>query len=127
MVKLGRVGQISRSVSDIAQAEAWYGGVLGLSHLYTFGTLAFFDLEGARLVLDAEGDAKPTESIIYFLVTDISEAYSELVERGVNFRGDPHLIHRHQDGLEEWMAFFDDPDGRPLALMAQVRPDSPPG
>jgi methylmalonyl-CoA/ethylmalonyl-CoA epimerase len=39
----------------------------------------------------------------------------------VEFRGAPHLIYRHEDGTEEWMAFFDDPDGHPLALMTQVR------
>jgi catechol 2,3-dioxygenase-like lactoylglutathione lyase family enzyme len=42
------LGQISRTVSDIAEAEAWYRDVLGLKHLYTFGTLAFFDCGGTR-------------------------------------------------------------------------------
>jgi len=32
------------------------------------------------------------------------------------------MIHRHASGIEEWMAFFDDPDGQPLAIMAQVAP-----
>lgn len=122
MAGLGRVGQLARSVSDIGQAEAWYGTVLGLPHLYTFGSLAFFDLAGTRLLLSDEGGAQATESIIYFQVADIAQAHRELVGRGVRFRDEPHLIHRHADGLEEWMAFFDDPDGRPLALMAQVRP-----
>jgi methylmalonyl-CoA/ethylmalonyl-CoA epimerase len=31
------------------------------------------------------------------------------------------MIHRHEDGTEEWMAFFQDNDGRPLAIMAQAR------
>jgi hypothetical protein len=31
------------------------------------------------------------------------------------------MIHRHADGPEEWMAFFNDPAGRPLAIMSQVR------
>ena len=35
-----------------------------------------------------------------------------------------HLVHRHADGTEEWMAFFNDPEGRVLALMSQVRPAS---
>ena len=48
---LGSIGQISRTVSDIARAETWYGTVLGLKHLYTFGKLAFFDCDGVRLVL----------------------------------------------------------------------------
>ena len=32
----------------------------------------------------------------------------------------PHLIHRHADGTEEWMAFFEDPDARPMAIMMQA-------
>jgi methylmalonyl-CoA/ethylmalonyl-CoA epimerase len=31
------------------------------------------------------------------------------------------MIHRHEDGTEEWMAFFEDDDARPLAIMTQVR------
>jgi catechol 2,3-dioxygenase-like lactoylglutathione lyase family enzyme len=42
-VQLGVIGQISRSVSDIQTAIDFYGKVLGLPHLYTFGDLAFFD------------------------------------------------------------------------------------
>ena len=30
------------------------------------------------------------------------------------------MIHRHDDGTEEWMAFFADPFGNTLALMSQV-------
>jgi hypothetical protein len=40
----------------------------------------------------------------------------------VVFRGAPHMVHRHENGTEEWMAFFDDVDGQLLALMAQVVP-----
>jgi methylmalonyl-CoA/ethylmalonyl-CoA epimerase len=31
------------------------------------------------------------------------------------------MIHRHDDGTEEWMAFFNDNEGRPLAIMAQSK------
>lgn len=34
--------------------------------------------------------------------------------------GLPHLIHRHADRTEEYMTFFEDPEGRLLALMSQV-------
>ena len=45
---------------------------------------------------------------------------------GVKFTHAPHMIHRHANGMEEWMAFFEDPDGRPLALMSQIStPPSP--
>ena len=32
------------------------------------------------------------------------------------------ILHRHENGVEEWMAFFDDVDGKPLAIMSQVAP-----
>ena len=121
MVKLGALAQISRTVRDIKESEAWYGKTLGLTHLYTFGTLAFFDCGGTRLYLSAEAKPGP-ESILYFRVSDIRSAYEALRARGVEFGEAPHMIHRHADGTEEWMAHFNDPEGRPLALMSQVRP-----
>jgi DNA-binding CsgD family transcriptional regulator/catechol 2,3-dioxygenase-like lactoylglutathione lyase family enzyme len=117
---LGAIGQISRTVRDIDEACAWYGRVLGLKHLYTFGKLAFFDLGGTRLYLSAESGEAAPESILYLRVADIGAAYHELGTRGVEFNGAPHLIYRHADGTEEWMAFFKDPEGRLLALMSQV-------
>jgi predicted enzyme related to lactoylglutathione lyase len=72
-------------------------------------------------MLSGENGAKP-ESILYLRVADIVAAHAALSARGVKFTHAPHLILRHADGTEEWMAFFEDPDGRPLALMAQSRP-----
>lgn len=118
-MNISKIGQISRSVSDTAASEKWYREVLGLPHLYTFGTLAFFDIGGTRLMLSQEGGAAK-ESIIYLQVADIAAAQRELQARGVKFTHAPHMIHRHADGTEEWMGFFEDPDGRPLAIMAQV-------
>jgi DNA-binding CsgD family transcriptional regulator/catechol 2,3-dioxygenase-like lactoylglutathione lyase family enzyme len=119
-LQLGTIGQIARSVSDIAAAQKWYGEVLGLPHLYTFGTLAFFDCGGVRLFLE-EGSGHPAQSILYFRVDDIHAAHRALTARGVEFVSAPHMIHRHEDGTEEWMAFFSDNEGRPLAIMAQAR------
>jgi catechol 2,3-dioxygenase-like lactoylglutathione lyase family enzyme len=121
-LQLGAVGQISRSVRDIKEAERWYGQVLGLRHLYTFGKLAFFDLGGGtRLYLSQEAATPSPESILYLRVPDIHKAHDELKSRGVEFTGTPHMIHKHPDGTEEWMAFFKDPEGRPLAIMSQVK------
>ncbi|TWB16863.1 regulatory LuxR family protein [Nitrospirillum amazonense] len=117
---LGPVGQIARHVADIAAARRWYGEVLGLPHLYSFGGLAFFDCGGLRLFL-SEGEG-PAESILYFRVGDIQAMHATLTARGVEFINAPHVIHRHGDGTEEWMAFFKDNEGRPLALMTQVPP-----
>jgi DNA-binding CsgD family transcriptional regulator/predicted enzyme related to lactoylglutathione lyase len=121
--RLGVIGQVSRHVSDVAAAVKWYGEVLGLPHLYTFGDLAFFDCGGVRLFLSQEpGVSGGQESVLYFQVPDINAAYDTLTARGASFRGAPHMVVRHESGTEEWMAFFDDPDGHLLAIMSQVEP-----
>ena len=118
-VSLGPIGQIARSVKDIAEASKFYGEVMGLPHLYTFGTMAFFECGGTRLLLSqGEGAA---DSILYFRVPDIHAAHAALSARGAVFVNAPHMIHKHADGTEEWMAFFNDNQGRPLAIMAQAK------
>ena len=114
------VGQISRTVADVAAAERWYRDVLGLDHLYTFGDLAFFDCGGTRLMLSQAEEKPGDESLIYLRVPDIRAAHERLSAAGVEFINAPHMVHKHEDGAEEWMAFFDDPDGRPLAVMSVV-------
>ena len=44
----------------------------------------------------------------------------ELTRRGVAFFGAPHVIHRTPE-IEISLAEFRDPDGNPLALMAQSK------
>lgn len=119
-LKLGSIGQIARTVRDIDAARRWYQDVLRLEHLYSFGDLAFFRCGELRLFLSQQAGGA-AESILYFRVDDIRAAHAELASRGIEFINAPHLIHRHADGCEEWMAFFNDNEGRPLALMAQVR------
>ena len=120
-LRLGTVSQISRTVRNIKEAERWYGEVLGLKHLYSFGNLAFFDCDGIRLFLSEADEGSSAESIIYFNVADIRSAHATLSQRGVEFMGAPHMIHRHADGTEEWLAAFKDNDGRPLAILSKVR------
>jgi len=120
-LQLGPVAQISRGVRDLNEAQAFYGQTLGLRHLYTFGTAAFYDLAGTRLYLQQQ-EHPAAESILYLRVGDIRAAFEQLSARGVQFAGAPHLIHRHADGTEEWLASFTDPEGRPLMLMSQVPP-----
>jgi DNA-binding CsgD family transcriptional regulator/catechol 2,3-dioxygenase-like lactoylglutathione lyase family enzyme len=120
------IGQISRHVRDVEKAVDWYKNVLCLTHLYTFGDLAFFECGGTRLFLTSRADAAHTgDSILYFLTADITGAYAQFMARGVSFRGAPHMVHRHSSGVEEWMAFFEDLDGHLLALMSQVQPLAP--
>jgi DNA-binding CsgD family transcriptional regulator len=116
---ISAVGQIARGVRDVKSSEQWYRDVLALPHLYTFGSLAFFDCGGVRLML-SETEAIKDESIIYFRTANILKACEEMQTKTVEFLGAPHLIHTHPDGTEEWMVFFKDLEGRPLALMSQV-------
>lgn len=117
---LGAISQIARTVHNIQEAQAWYRDVLGLEHLYTFGNLAFFDCDGVRLFLSEGEGGGSSESILYFRVADIHAAHAQLASRGVEFLGAPHLIHRHANGTEEWLAPFKDNEGRPLAIHALV-------
>ena len=121
---LGALHQISRTVSDIAAAQRWYADVMGLPLLYAFEGMAFFDCGGVRLYL--QQGAAATESPVYFKVEDIRAAHEDLQARGAVFSTAPHLVHRHPNGAEEWLAFIDDPDGRPVGLMARVEPNPPP-
>ena len=125
-IVLGPIGQVSLSIRDVARAEAFYGEILGLPHLYTFGDLAFFDADGLRLYLHRKDPADwQPGSILYFRVGDIHAAQEALADRGVHFSGAPHVIHTDDEtGAEVWMTFFEDGEGNTLALMAEVEASS---
>ena len=118
---LGPLAQIARTVNDIAAARHWYEEVLGLPHLYSFAGMSFFDCGGTRLYLQ-QGVAQPGESILYFRVPDILSAHAALAARGAVFVNAPHMVHRHPDGTEEWLAILKDNEDRPLAIMAHAKP-----
>jgi methylmalonyl-CoA/ethylmalonyl-CoA epimerase len=65
--------------------------------------------------------------VIYFWVDDIDEAHRALVDRGVAFEHEPHLIHKRDDGSEEWMGFFRDPDRNLLAIASERQRSDAPG
>jgi DNA-binding CsgD family transcriptional regulator/catechol 2,3-dioxygenase-like lactoylglutathione lyase family enzyme len=121
--KFGVLGQIVRSVRDIKESETWYRDVLGLPHLFSVGTLAFFDCGGTRLMLSQEKEAG-AESLLYWRVADIAAAHAALQGRGVEFMNAPHMIFKHPDGTEEWLCNFKDGEGRPLGLISQVKPQT---
>jgi catechol 2,3-dioxygenase-like lactoylglutathione lyase family enzyme len=122
ILELGAIGQVSMLTRSAAKAEEWYRDTLRLPHIFTFGDLVFFDCAGTRLYFREVSDAdwRPS-SILYFLVPDISVAHTDLSGRGIKFVGAPHMIFRDPEtGTEEWMAFFEDPDGNTLAVMSRV-------
>lgn len=121
-VHLGPLGQVSLLSRDIEATERFYRDVLALPHVFTFGDLAFFDAAGVRLFLRRVPDEEwRPSSILYFRVDDIDGQFRALEAHHVRTAGEPHVIYRDEAaGTEEWMAFFEDPDGNTLALMSRV-------
>jgi catechol 2,3-dioxygenase-like lactoylglutathione lyase family enzyme len=125
---LRKIGQIHISVSDVDRSVAFYRDVLGARFLFDVPgqSMAFFDVGGVRLYLGKpESPEFRSTPLLYFSVDDVDEAYEELRERGVAFVDEPHVVHR-TDASELWMAFFNDPDGTNLAIMAERPIVTPP-
>lgn len=118
---LSQIGQIAVPVRDIKRAIAFYRDVLGMPFLFQAPPgLAFFDLDGIRLMLDEPAKAQAgSSSVIYYEVPDLAAAFGTLSRRGVEFEGEPRLIATMPDH-ELWMAFFRDPDMNLLALMSKL-------
>jgi predicted enzyme related to lactoylglutathione lyase len=116
------VGQLLIPVDDLDRAVAFYRDTLGLRFLFTAPPqMSFFQCGGVRLLVGVPtGDEiRGRASAVYFAVSDIHGVHRTLVERGVTFRADPHVVHR-TPASELWLSEFNDPDGNPLALMSEV-------
>jgi methylmalonyl-CoA/ethylmalonyl-CoA epimerase len=123
MTKLSTIGQIAMAVKDLPRAVAFYRDRLGMRFLFqVLPGLAFFDCGGVRLMIEVPPDKEFDHpgSVLYFTVDNIEAAYTELKDRGVDFRDAPHLIAKMPDH-ELWMAFFRDGEGNTLALMHEKR------
>ena len=133
LVALDSLHQVALGVSDLERSIEFYRDRLGASLIAQFDPpgLAFFQMEGTRLLLERTRSPQPGSSVLYFRVAGIHDAFEELSARGVEFDSEPHRIHRDEAGVfgpsgeEEWMAFFRDPDGNTLALATRV-PAAPP-
>jgi methylmalonyl-CoA/ethylmalonyl-CoA epimerase len=119
-MELNRIHQIAANSDDTAETKAFYRDVLGARFIAEYDPpgLLFFDFSGTRVMFERNSP----KTVLYLWVDDIDGAYAELVEQGVQFDGEPHLIHKDEDGTfgeagqEEWMAFFKDPSDNTLAL-----------
>jgi methylmalonyl-CoA/ethylmalonyl-CoA epimerase len=122
----GALTQVAQRTEDLDRAVAFYGSVLGLSLLARFDPpgLAFFDLDGTRLML---GDGN-LASMLYLTVDDIDATVEQLAAAGVEFEQGAHRIHTDdagafgQPGTEDWMAFFRDSEGNLLGLVERRPP-----
>ena len=119
-VSLSQIGQIAINVKDLSRAIQFYGEKLGMKHLFTAGTLAFFDCGGIRLMLSPpeKPEFDHPGSIIYFKVPRTADAYEALCARGVQFEGKPHLVARLPNH-DLWMAFFRDSENNFLSIMSE--------
>jgi methylmalonyl-CoA/ethylmalonyl-CoA epimerase len=121
--RLSTIGQIAMPVKDLSRAIEFYRDRLGMQFLFQAPPgLAFFQCGSIRLLVEvpAEQEFQHPGSPLYFVVDNIDVAYADLRDRGVRFRGDPHLIAKMPDH-ELWMAFFDDEQGNTHALMHEKR------
>ncbi len=118
---LAQIGQVSIPVHNLEQAIEFYRDKLGMKHLFTVPKMAFFDCSGVRVMLSVPESAEfdHPSSIIYFKVADIRETFKTLSQRGVRFRGEPHVIAR-MTGYDLWMAFFHDSENNILAIMSEL-------
>ena len=119
---LSRIGQVALRIHDLDRTIEFYRDALGMTFLFSTPTMAFFDCGGVRLMLSIpeRPEFDRPGSILYFKVEDIEAARSTLIDRGVEFIDEPHLIARLPDH-ELWMSFFKDPSDNLLALMSEVR------
>lgn len=114
--------QVAQHVDDLDRAVAFYENLLGrkVSAQFTPPGLAFFLLDGTRLLLDA---AAPP-ALIYLAVDDVEFSTDELRKQGVTIETEPHVIFQHSDdtlgpaGKDEWMAFIRDSEGNTVGLVS---------
>ena len=116
------IGQIHIGVKDIKRAVEFYRDVLGMALLFEVPEqqMAFFDCGGIRLYLSADQvDEFPSNPLIYYNVADINEAFKSISGHGVEFKREPHIVHRTET-YELWMAGFFDPEGNFIHLMNEA-------
>ena len=97
-IGLHSLGQISMRAKDVPRAVSFYRDALGVPLLFEVPEpeMAFFDLDGVRLMLATpQGPHDHPGSILYFTVDDIAAAHEEIGgPRGaLRHRADGHRGH----------------------------------
>lgn len=121
MTNIQKVGQIGVPVKNIERAVVFYKEKLELPVLFNTDTMAFFECNGLRLLLslpEKEQFAHPS-SVVYFQVPDIKLSYKELLEKGVEFVDEPHVVAKMGQS-ETWMTFFKDSEDNIHALISEI-------
>jgi methylmalonyl-CoA/ethylmalonyl-CoA epimerase len=116
-----RLAQVALKATDLDRAAAFYADLLGAEPTGRFEPpgLLFFDLDGTRLLLDANAPA----SMLYLEVDDVRTRVETLRERATVV-SEPHQIFTHEDdalgpaGTTEWQAFIEDSEGNTVGLVS---------
>lgn len=125
-LSLRTLHQVAMYSGDLDRSIEFYRDKLGADFIVKFDPpgLAFFRFGDTRILLEENA----RRATIYFRVDDISAAAGSLRAKGIEFEQEPEVVYREEEGLfgpvgmEEWMAFFRDPDGNLLAIVSQVVP-----
>ena len=117
-----RIGQIAVPIKNVERAIEFYKEVLELPLLFITENMAFFDCNGQRLLLSLpeKDEFANSSSVIYFQVEDIKKSVEKLIEKGVSFIDQPHVVAK-MGNTETWMTFFKDTEGNTHALMCEVQ------
>jgi catechol 2,3-dioxygenase-like lactoylglutathione lyase family enzyme len=106
---------------DLARAEAFYVGILGLTMQSRDEFALMLEANGVAIrVAAAQGYAPQPFTVLGFDVSDVEESARALAAHGVEFQRYPGL---EQDGLGIWrapsgsrIAWFKDADGNVLSI-----------
>jgi methylmalonyl-CoA/ethylmalonyl-CoA epimerase len=119
--------QVAQHVEDLDRAVEFYENLLGkkVTAKYTPPGIAFFFLDGTRLLLDP----KASTTRISLAVDDVEFSVNELRDRGVVIEEEPHVIFQHTDatlgpiGTDEWAANITDSEGNSVTLVSYANSD----
>lgn len=117
--------QVAQRAEDLDRAVTFYRDTLGLPLIAQFDPpgLAFFDLDGVRLLIERGAPS----ALIYLATDDIGARVESLRSAGVTIDSEPHMIFRDHEGtfgepgIEEWMAFFRDSEDNLVGLVERRR------
>jgi len=114
------IAQIAVPVRDLARAKAFYGEMLGLTHLFDAPPgLSFFQCGQTRLMLSQpEGPESAAGSILYYNVDDARAAQAALEEGGAIFDEDARCIARVGD-KDIWLAVTRDSEGNLIGMLSE--------
>lgn len=118
--------QVAQHAEDLERATAFYRDVLGLRWIATFDPpgLVFFDLGGARLLLERSASS----AVVYLEVDDLTAEVERLRGAGVRIESEPHVIFTDDNGqfgpagTVETMAFFRDSEDNVVGLASRRPP-----